>query len=176
MTTKIIVGLFAFIIAMSIYNSQQRENSKSERPAPAQQIEFKGLHLGMSRAEVQKKAGPLPLKDFTIAGVGSKYSTIELRFHEDKLDSLAFLFHANRFDDVLEAVRAKYPALECKNTTVTNAIGGSFTQTDCTLKDMLGTLTLTRFVSDIRTSVLSLTSDRAIKEYIDEERKRKKDI
>ncbi len=144
--------------------------------AIGQEIEIKGLKLGMTRAEVEAKAGPLPLKNFTVAGVHSKYTSVNLEFHEDKLDYFVFFFDSDDFDSVLEAIKAKYPSFQCEKSTVTNRTGNSFTQVDCKLKDKLGFLHLSRFCNDINTSSLSLMSSRKIKELVTNRKKRKKDL
>ncbi len=73
--------------------------------AYSQDIEIKGLRLGMTREEVIEKLGPFPLRNFTVAGVPSKYQFIAPKFYDDKLDSFEFFFNANRFDDVHRAVK-----------------------------------------------------------------------
>ncbi len=144
--------------------------------AYGQAIEIKGLRLGMTESEVEKKIGPLPLKEFTIAGVPSKYSTVDLNFHKNKLDSFMFFFDADAFEDVLQAVKSKYPALKCVGSTVSNAMGASFKQVDCKLRNQLGTLSLSRFVSDINTSVLTLASHRQSQEWVNESKAKQRDL
>jgi len=145
----------------------------------SQEIEIKGLRLGMTMAEVESKVGKLPLKNFTIAGVKGKYedsNPVIIKFYEGKLDVFVFFFDANHFDDVLEAVKTKYPSLECAKSNVSNAMGASFDQVKCNLHDQSGSLSLSRFVSDIKTSALSLMSDRAIKETKDKQKEKRKDL
>lgn len=141
-----------------------------------QQVDIKGLYLGMTQVEFEEKFGPLPLKNFTIAGVPGMYSSTDVMFHKDKLDAFVFFFNSRHFDEIQEAMREKYPKIRCQNSVVRNAIGGAFTQTKCSLKDSQGGLELSRFVSDIETSVLSLYSDRFIKESVDKRKARHKDL
>ncbi len=145
-------------------------------PTFAQEIEIKEIRLGMTQAEVEKKVGQLPLQNFTIAGVPSKYSTVSVEFHEGKVDSFRFFFNSQDFNDVLGAVQKKYPKLKCENSSVKNSIGMSFTNTDCVLREPLGSLQLSRFVNDISTSVLSLVSDRRIKEFTEKKLEHQKDL
>jgi hypothetical protein len=143
----------------------------------AQEIEIKGLRLGMTKQEVQKKIGRLPVDNFTIAGVQSKYGEFSPEFYHGKLDSFTFFFDSSDFDQVLSAVKDKYPALICENTTITNAMGARFTQTVCNLRDKLGVLHLSRYLmSNITSSVLSLNSDRYLKDFTDKQNKLKKDL
>ena len=142
----------------------------------AQGIEIKGLRIGMTKGEVEKKIGRLPVRDFTIAGARNKYPTFSPEFHDGKLDLFGFFFDPDAFDEVVSAVKDKYPALICENTTVTNAMGAAFRQTQCLLRDELGTLRLSRYVNDIRTSALSLMSERKIKESLEKRNKREKDL
>lgn len=145
--------------------------------AIGQQIDIKGLHLGMTKSEVTEKYGPMPIKGFTVAGVSSKYPALglALTFHEDKLDTLTFFFNPSGFNDVRGAVTGKYPSLHCEDSAVSNAMGGSFTQTICSLKDDLGAFRLQKFVSDIKTSALILMSDRKSIEERDKKAQKQKD-
>jgi hypothetical protein len=119
----------------------------------AQGIEIKGLRIGMTEDEVEKKIGRLPVHDFTIAGIRNKYpisqSLGNVDFYDGKLDYFLFVFNSSAFDEVVSAVKDKYPALICENTTVTNAMGAAFKQTKCTLKDELSLLLLSRYGSQI---------------------------
>ncbi len=142
----------------------------------AQGIEIKGLRIGMTIGEVEKTIGPLPVRDFTIAGVRNKYSTFSPVFHDGKLDYFQFAFDPSAFDEVASAVKDKYPALFCQNTTITNAMGAVFKQTQCSLKDKLGSLLLSRYTGQITTSTLSLTSTRALNEFLEKRNERKKDL
>jgi hypothetical protein len=145
--------------------------------ARAQDIEIKGLRLGMTKQEVQKKIGRLPVLNFTIAGVEGIDGPFSPEFYQGKLDSFVFLFDPRDFDEVLSAVKGKYPALTCENSTVTNAMNARFTQTQCNLRDKQGALQLSRYVLNISTSALSLVSDRHIKDSLDkQDKKRKKDL
>ncbi len=142
----------------------------------AQNIEIKGLRLGMTKEEVEEKIGRLPVRDFTIAGVREEYGNFAPQFYDGKLDSLHFFFDSRRFDHVVSAVNEKYPSFACKDNAVTNAMGATFTQTRCTLRDELGNLHMSRFTSDIRRSVLNLQSDRRDKELMEKDNRLKKDI
>jgi hypothetical protein len=134
-----------------------------------QQIEIKGLRLGMTETEIEKKFGALPLNNFKIANVTGKFPVM-LAFHEGKLDELMFFFSSNSFNDVRQAVIAKYPEIKCIDSPVTSPTGAKYTQVNCKLGDQLGTLRLDRFVRDIDTSALILTSHRLFQEL---ENKRK---
>jgi hypothetical protein len=144
--------------------------------AYSQKIEIKGLRLGMTTEEAEAKVGPMPLLNFTIAGVPGKYADSSPDFHDGKLDSFAFYFDSAHFDDVFAAVKSKYPALRCVKSKVVNALGASFTQLDCHLRDKTGDLTLTRFINDINTSGLSLRSDRDYKEWAKSKKSRERDF
>lgn len=146
--------------------------------ALGQEIDIKGLRLGMARAEVEEKFGSLPLKDFTIAGVQSRYPIGPprlLAFYEDRLDSFTFAFDADQFEDVRGAVKQKYPALKCESIPVTNAMGALFTDVHCSLGDERGLLELTKFI-DLRTSALTLRSYRKLKEISDKNKEKQNDL
>lgn len=140
-------------------------------------VDIKGLHLGMKKEEIINKFGPLPLKEFTIGGVQSMFDlNFYDDFYENKLDRFIFFFEADSFNEVLQAVKLKYPALKCVDSTVSNAMGASFKQTICELQDQLGTLTLKRFVSDISTSVLNLSSHRRNQELANKQKMKQNDL
>lgn len=130
----------------------------SHSAAAADTIDIKGIRLGMSQLDIQELHGTLPLRDFTIGGVRSKYS-VSPDFLDGKMQVLRIFFDASGFDQVRSAVRTKYPDLACADSDVTNAMGTRFTQTECHLKGNDGILTLRRFSSTISTGSLSLISN-----------------
>ena len=129
----------------------------------AQNIEINGLRLGMTKTEIEKQFGLLPLNNFKIANVSGKFP-VRLAFHEGKLDELMFFFSSNSFNDVRQAVISKYPKLRCTDSTVTSPTEVKYKQVNCKLEDQLGTLKLDRFVMDIDTSALILISHRLFQE------------
>lgn len=133
------------------------------------ELDIKGIHLGMTKAEIEKKYGPLPLNDFKIGGVAGRFP-IRLEFYEGKLDELMFFFPSASFSDVQKAVVTENPDIKCSDSTITSPQGKSFTQTNCKLADNAGTMHLDRFVRDIETSAVILTSHRLSQEL---EKKRK---
>lgn len=139
-------------------------------------LEIKGVRIGMTKEEWLSKFGSLDVSYFTVGGALGKYEKIRPVFHEGKLDSFHFFFHSDYFDDVLGAVKTKYPRIRCSKSTVANAMGAKFTQVSCSLGDNTGVLSLSRFVSDIDTSCLSLTSKRFLDEAVKESKKGEKDI
>jgi hypothetical protein len=128
-----------------------------------QSIEIKGLSIGMTKTEIEKKFGTLPLKDFKIANVAGKFP-IKLEFYEGKLDELMFFFPSKSFDDVRKEVVAKNPGLKCTDSAITSPVGEKFTQTNCKMDDQLGKLRLDRFMRDIDTSAVVLISQRLFQE------------
>ena len=141
-----------------------------------QTIEIKGLSIGLSKAEVEQKFPSW--SGFTIAGASAKYphSPLETSYVDGKLDSLFFFFEEDSFAVVLAAVKQKYPNISCVESQVGNAMGAKFTQIECTISDRLSTLQLTRFISDIWTSSLTLTSRRLLEEASQKAKKNKKDL
>jgi len=142
-------------------------------------IEIKGLKIGMTKEEIERNVGKLPLNNITIAGVRGKYDDsgpVIIKFYEGKLDVFMFSFDPRYFDDILEAVKNKYPTIGCDNSVVTNAMGASFNQVSCRLKDQSGSLSLSKFSNNINTSTLSLISDRWIKETADKQKEKRKDL
>lgn len=144
--------------------------------AIAQSIEIKGLHVGMPKAEVQEKFPTW--KDFTIAGVRSKFvlTPVSIEYRDDKIDKLTFFFDSSSFETVLGAIKEKYPETICKSTQVRNAMGATFEQIQCLLKGGESDLLLSRYISDIRTSMLAVASKKSQEEQAEKGKQRKKDI
>jgi len=95
---------------------------------------------------------------------------------DDTLDSFYFRFSPSSFDEVASAVKSKYPALVCKDSVVTNARGGAFTQTECSLSDQQSSLLIQRYAGEITTSSLSLNSVRLLNEFQEKSNARKKHL
>ena len=148
---------------------------QEHKPPGKNEIQIKGLWIGMDESEIEEKFGA-PIKAFSIAGVEGKYSTTPLEFENNKLESLIFFFDAKSFDDVLAAVKSKYPEMQCKDSSVGNAMGASFTQVKCNLRRGKVTLDLSRFVNDITTSSLCLYSDNYMKKISNKLKGKLKDI
>ncbi len=146
--------------------------------AISQEIEIKGLKLGMSKADVESKFGEISksgfIYEFTIGGIEGKY--LKLKFHEDKLDDIYFSFNSDGFEAVRGAVASKYPALKCKNSTVENRMGASFVQVECNLNSDNAMFSLTRISGDIKTSMLTLGTRRALDEFIEKQKQKQGDI
>lgn len=140
-------------------------------------IDIKGLRIGMAKEEVEAKFGRLPIRGFTIAGVIGKYDSqgLDLSFRDNQLDSMMFMFAADRFDEVMEAVKSKYPAIQCTSSPLQNRLGAVFEDTQCLLTDALGTLRLRRFVS-LDTSLIGIISHRKTQEIAERLKAKKGDI
>ncbi|MCV0441278.1 MAG: hypothetical protein K5880_22010 [Hydrogenophaga sp.] len=125
----------------------------------AQAFDLKGIAPGMSKADFVAKFGESPVRGLTIADIPSRHKTTTVIFDDnDRLSSLYFFFEADHFDDMRDAVKAKYPALRCTNSTVSNRLGAKFTQTNCTLNDSTGRLSLTRYNDTLDGSALTIYS------------------
>jgi len=102
--------------------------------AQAQDIDIKGLKLGMSRAEVAAVM-PDPLR-FTIAGVRPRYDPTTRYDASGKLDTFQWMFTPNNYEAVRDAFRAKYPDLKCTQSVVQNGFGATFPQESCRIGDI----------------------------------------
>lgn len=131
--------------------------------------DLKGVRIGMTKAEYDKAMETAGY--FTIGGVSPKYSVSPEFDEQEKLTRFTFFFRSEDYAEVREAVKSKYPKLKCIQTSVGNRMGATFAQEHC----MLGTLLLSRFVSDIETGVLSLSAPESQKAKSEREKK-KKDI
>ena len=101
--------------------------------AQAQDIDIKGLKLGMSQAEVQAVM-PDPLQ-FTIGGVRPRHEPTTT-YVAGKLDLFQFDFPASNYEMVREAFRAKYPALACEQESVVTGLGAVLPNERCELGDL----------------------------------------
>lgn len=131
----------------------------------------------MPKAEVRKfsDAGA----EFTIAGTRSALISLPFiaRYRDEQLDQFTFLFRPASFATVREALAEKYPALRCLSRTLTNALGATFAQVECTLHDDRSVLSLQRLADSQGTySALILVSKERAAEQREAETRKKKDI
>lgn len=126
-------------------------------PAQADGVEIKGISVGMSKEDFNQAlargaetvtlcnpAASYCIKQyFTVAGVRSAYPIYDIdsftsggKFENNRLVKWTFFFRAVDFDTVVEGVKAKYPGLKCKNSTVSNGFGAQFPQTMCVYADL----------------------------------------
>lgn len=135
-------------------------------------INIKGIYIGMTKDEFNDKFANIDLNNFTIGGAPNKYAEQPLDPEYDKNNKLVrfvYFFHPNFFDDVKFALKNKYPALKCNNSSVSNAMGASFQQIICTIDDNISMLAIKRFAGDINTSGISISS----KKFFNEESTKK---
>jgi len=168
--TKVLVAVVAFLAA-GLASAQNTAQPKESIPTSAQGIDIEGLHVGMAKADVQERFPTW--SGFTIAGVSGTYTPVSVDYRDEILDQLLFTFNANSFATIVAAVKEKYPAMTCETTRLGNAIGATFDQVSCSLRDSVSVLRLVRYV-DI--SLLSLESKRLIEERELRNKKSKKDI
>ncbi len=146
-----------------------------------QEIEIKGISLGMSKDKFDNTIDRSGVEDFTIGGVKSKYpnplsdANFTL-FYDNKLDQFVFLFDSSKFEDVLSAVKTKYPEIKCVDSEISNAMGAKFNQVTCILKGDNGDLGVNKFSNDIKTSGLILHSNRLLKKALAKDKEQQKDI
>jgi hypothetical protein len=150
-------------------------------PALAADIDIKGVRLGMTQDELvalgattnaQQK---LVLPDFTVGGVKAFMGDADLGLKEGRLDTFTFFFAPSDFDEVLAAVKAKYPKTKCTDSQLQNGFGAKFTQTYCTLSDAKTTLQVRRMVSK-EFGLLSLVPTSTLQKQDAQAQKAKGDI
>lgn len=153
------------------------------------EIEIKGIKVGMDKEDVEKIVVPLSLFDengkpqkikpsnFTVAGIRGKgtYSSTLVKYDNDKLTSFSFYFSPNDFSMILQAIKDKYPRLKCKNEMLSNAFGASFKNVKCSIKNNVSVLELDKYI-DLETSALSLYSHEYIKNLVEKQKERSKDL
>lgn len=163
--------------------SQQKQIDNSLKEAIQQkpiieEIEIKGIKLGMTKseyAEVYKKNGGLKM---TIGGAKNKYSSVDPNsdFVDGKLDRFSFFFASNNYDGLISAIKDKYIDIKCEQSDIQTTAGVTYAQEICQMDDKLGKLIIAKYLSDIETSSLSLSSHASIEKSMQEEEKKKKDI
>lgn len=165
-------------------------NSSTEQPTSAivQEIEIKGIKIGMTQEEVEAKTGKLQFvrtsnfgdwniavdarftlpEDFTIAGVaGVRGHPPSLEFHEGKLDKFSFGFNRSSFSHALEALQGKYPSIQCDLVTSRGTI--------CSIDDTNSRLIIGEYVG-VSNSVIILSSQRSMDESTKRSEESKKDL
>ena len=143
----------------------------------ADDISIKGVRVGMSRGEFVAKFGGTQVNAFTVGRAGNIYP-IKPEFKDDVLVDFTMFFKSSSFDDVLGAVKEKYPKMICAESKTANTMGTVFKQVDCAIdgKNPPSSLMLRRFVGDIRTSALMLISKEELDSINKRAAERKKDI
>jgi hypothetical protein len=81
----------------------------------AEEIDIKGIRLGMTKKEISALY-PNGTDNFTIGGVSNSLG-LRLLFHEDKLAEMTFYFDTSGFNNVISAVKYKYPNIKCVKIT-----------------------------------------------------------
>ena len=131
----------------------------------ARAFDVNGIKIGMSEEDVNKAIGPV--KEFTIGGVYGYYpdKPVKTEYRDGGLDQLTFYFLPGRFEKMREAMKEKFPDLECKDTEVPWK-EKILTQTVCSLQGQEAVLRIIRYVPDLRTSALRLFSIKAEEELV----------
>jgi hypothetical protein len=81
-------------------------------------VDLNGLKIGMARAEYLAIVND-PL-GFQLAGAAPTSSdAVRAEFLEGKLQEFSFDFYSYKFEDVRDAIKAKYPSMECETVKAT---------------------------------------------------------
>jgi hypothetical protein len=132
--------------------------------------EIKGIRIGMTQEAYEKAMEAAGF--FTIGGVSPMYAVTRSFDEQGRLQEFSFIFRSSDWEQVRDAVKEKYPKLKCVRSTASNRMGATFPQEHC----FFGTLGMSRLVSDIDTSFLSLTSKELADRRRKESNEKKKDI
>jgi triacylglycerol esterase/lipase EstA (alpha/beta hydrolase family) len=142
-------------------------------PELSQPLEIKGISIGMPKSQIENIIRPEEI--FTIGGVKSQGGLVIRDYFEGNLDQFIFPFKPSKFAEVYEAVKEKYPTMVCVESSVSNAMGATFKQTECKIDGTDSILQLVRMI-DINTSALVLVSKRKLNETEKSKDHNKKDI
>jgi len=114
----------------------------------------------------------------TIAGV--QVERIYFMGLQGRLGDITVRFSSARFAEVLDAYRARFARIKCKESVVQNRMGAKFDQTECEHESAAGLVRLTKRGSNLDTAEVSLTSTELIKFFSrgaeEDRQKAKKDI
>jgi hypothetical protein len=146
--------------------------------AGAQEITIKDFALGGSlkgegaRAGLTCRDAPLPSSSIqycalaparpatpaaqTIAGVPA--TDVYFMGYDDVLGEVRFSFSPASFAIVRDALKEKYPALECKDSTVQTRAGASFDQTVCRYETAAAEIVVERRSSKVTQSQVRVTT------------------
>lgn len=110
----------------------------------------------------------------TIAGstIRSLFATVQ----DDVVDTVYIIFEPRNFDSVYEALKAKYPALACERSEVSNAMGARFDQQACIFKGTNGTMLLNKRSGKVTESSLWLYSPEALARISRDRKKNASDL
>lgn len=167
----------AIVLTLAAGHSISAPAKKLPVQPELQEIELKGIKLGMgfnAVADAINNAGGA----LTIGGVGMKGGVRPNAEYDDsdRMTSLYFSFTPDQFDDVIGAVKSKYPATKCSDSQIQTRMGASFTQTECRLSSVTGLMSIVRYSGSIDTGSLMLVSRSAIKEQSEKSKKKESDI
>lgn len=150
-------------------------------PAHAAGIDIKGIRLGMTRDELIAQGAIVNSKQnfvmpgFTVGGVPAILGNADLTLKDERLDTFTFFFAPDDFDEVLAAVKIKYPKTKCESSELQNGFGAKFPQTYCTYTDGKTTLRVRRMLSN-EVGLLSLVANSTLKQMDDRAQRKKGDI
>lgn len=137
----------------------------------AQNVEIKSIRIGMTKAEFNKHY-PKGVRALTIAGIQSKDVAPTVKFVDGVLDTFLFVFPSEHYETVRDAIKAKYPELPCRRSTIKTRVGAEFAQEECGHE----TFVVSRYVDDIDTSVVAMVSKRALNQETKDRQKKAGDI
>ncbi|MDR7331741.1 hypothetical protein [Roseateles asaccharophilus] len=154
--------------------------------APTKQLEIKGLHLGMPESAARQIDN---LPSTTVAGVRSANAegpALSLKFGDGRLESVLFVFKSDDFGKVRDALKAKYPGLQCTKYRLAYKESSWRTRSvdheECSLVLGEAALMLHQHGSQVFRSELALVSKRAYgeraaarKKALDEAESKKRD-
>jgi hypothetical protein len=128
--------------------------------AYAQEVEIKGLRIGMTLDEVKKlyPSGYPRAGEFSVARIVPAFPAlgVAIKYDNDKLSRLSFIFKSRDFFEMRDTLKLRYENLRCVDSVLVDNHGRQFTQINCSYKE----LRLERyFGGDLTVSHLELMSD-----------------
>ena len=128
--------------------------------ALAQEVELKGLKIGMTLDEVKKiyPSGRPRTGEFSVARIVPAFPDlgVAIKYDNDKLSRLSFFFKSRDFFEMRDTLKLKYDNLRCVDTVLTDRHGRQLQQINCSYKE----LHLERYAGgDLTVSHLELLSD-----------------
>lgn len=164
----------ALVLGLQLQASAEtKPAAKPAKPTAtaAARIEIKGFYIGMPMEQAQQHYRELP--DVSIGGATAKYDfdPLKLEYNDAKLEALIFFFRPDGYEGLRDALKDKYPGLRCESSKASTRAGAAITQEECSLRSGGALLQLRRYLNDITTSSLSLTSEAKLKAEAEQRKK-----
>lgn len=179
MNAKKFTKLMTILIAGSVAFSSYAQNNTVD------EIEIKNISLKKTKEEILENTedfertsyGNVHVKNsFTVAGIKVTSPYVVFSRETEKMYSFTFSFKPSEFGILQAAIKAKYPAMTCKDSEIGNKAGAKFLQTECELKEPLGVMKISKYSTSVTSGSFELNSHEKTEYLRQELQKKLKDL